>query len=240
MSEEQQKSKIGKIIGGVFLTGAGLAALFWYLGLRKATEAAPVSFNEYSASKTEAAETGGIVGVTSFCEQKFGKNNLFYDKCVGENEARMHVMIAQHNYSGCVSAYKKSHNIPLGGWLSAAKGGAQYTFCANAIKNYKADKDPVIAEIVDSGYKIVDRAGRFNPKSNVHPDALTWIVAHTDVKSLDDPHYFDMQKGWLDARLQGFAESHTKFEEKVYEYAGMRYVSLLGGKVWFGKGRWVW
>ena len=230
-----EKQKIGF---GLILM-AGLGAIAYLLFKSNKDKNGPISdpietIEEYYTGKDEAAEEGGIVAVKSFCAEKWGNTGLFYDRCIIGEHDKMLAQIANHNYSGCVTAYKRCHVMPEGGWKGAMDAGEQYEFCREGILNYKEHVSPIIVEIVDQGVEILihPESARTREKDIIHPQAYSWITNNTECTDLSCLHYHDYAIGWQDARINGYSENDSQFPDKVREFAGMK-------KKWFGRG-WKW
>lgn len=211
------------VIGAGITLLAGIAAVIYFMTRAKIEPELP-SYEVYDIAKTKAAEVGGIVGVRGYCENMFYGSPTMIDHCISAEHAKMLAHIANRDYSQCVTAYKRSHEIPEDGW-----DRQPYTFCSEAITHIekKRHSDPVIEAIVEQAVEIAVTPTDVVQGKKIHPGAYEWIIAHTECKTAKDRHYADYQKGWVDARLQGYAESHSKFEEKVYEFAGMKKISRI-------------
>lgn len=93
----------------------------------------------------------------------------------------------------------------------------------------------LVRDIVrEQGGTIISRpeSARTREDTLIHPLQYKWIVEHTECDSIHCEHYRDYEIGWQDARINGYAESHPLFYDKVMEFAGMK-------KSWFGGG-WKW
>lgn len=228
-----------KTAGVLGLIGIGAYALFNKKEIGKAGGVEKVeneiftSVEEYHQKKDYAAETGGQKAVEEYRVEELGVIGEFTHENFEREHDEMLRAIAAHEYSACVIAYKGCHEKPSDGW------GEAYTFCQNAITNYKSMNDPVLINIVEQGHSnVVTLKGiTYSSPEDTHPVAYDWIIKNTNCTSESDPHYADFERGWRDAMLQGWSHPrHTneQFKEKVYEYAGMK-------KSWLGLGdEWKW
>lgn len=221
---------------GILLLGALTAIAYFLFGknieedTKPKEETPPESFSGYDVGKSFEAERGGRVMVAAYCEEKFAGNRTMIDACISREHGKMMVAIANHNYTNCVTAYKRCHDIPPAGWERDP-----YDFCSDAIINYKEHSDPVITQIVNTGGKIAVTPSDVAAGETIHPDAFSWITTYTDCESIKCDHYGDYQRGWVHASLQlgsDFSKSSEKFYDRVMEHAGMR-------EKWLGRG-WKW
>ena len=187
-----------------------------------------LTVNEYRAGYFKAAEEGGKKQVEEYREENLGVIGEFTNEHFDREHDEMLRAITAHEYTACVIAYKGCHEKPADGW------GEAYSFCQNAITNYKSVNDLLLTKIVEQGHvNVVTLEGVvYSSPDGTHPVAYDWIIKNTGCTSEDSPHYRDYERGYRDAVLQGWHHPrHTEeqFKEKVMEYAGMK-------KSWLGLG----
>ena len=219
-----------KIIGGVLLLGGVVIAITMIGKYLFVADDLPLkTAEEHRRQVADAAEEFGKEGAEEVLMENLPVVGVFALENFPWYRSKMLLSIANHDYSDCVNYYKHCHSKPAEGWDMAP-----YDFCSKAIVNYKDYATPIIVEIVDQGAEIIisPESARTRDEKIIHPDAYKWIVVNTECKSLDCEHYGDYAVGWQDARINGYSEDHTKFYDKVMEFAGMK-------KMWFGRG-WKW